>query len=139
MNFDKIKGTLVDFNVLEHLLDDQKGVAAWQLELRKKNDDPLEIDEMLLHLTPEPGIAPNDIARLVTRRFCEVTELSPNEVHFHTMPEMRERLGIGRLLKEEKLVDNRPKPGPSVTQSGPPAMRNDTVTFTNLQPASLLT
>ena len=109
LNLDKLKGTLVDFNLLEHLLDDQKGVAAWQLELRKRNDDPLEVDEISLHLTPEPGIAPNDIARIVTRRFCEATELSPNEVHFHTMAEMRERLGIGRLLKEEKLVDRRPK------------------------------
>lgn len=109
LQFDKVKGTLVNFNVLEHLLDDQKGVAAWQIELRKRNDDPLEVDELLLHLTPEPGIAPNDIARIVTRRFSEATELTPNEVHFHSLPEMRELLGIGRLLKEEKLADHRPK------------------------------
>lgn len=113
MNFDKLKGTLVDFNQLEHLLDDQKGVAAWQLELRKRNDDPLEIDELILHLTPDEGIAPNDIARVVSRRFCEATELTPNDIRFHTMAEMRERLGIGRLLKEEKLVDRRPKVTPT--------------------------
>ncbi len=109
LNLDKLKGTLVDFNLLEHLLDDQKGVAAWQLELRKRNDDPLEVDEIILHLTPESGIAANDIARLVTRRVSEATELSPNEIHFHTLAEMRDRLGIGRLLKEEKLADHRPK------------------------------
>lgn len=109
LNLDKIKGTLVDFNVLEHLLDDQKGVLAWQLELRKKNDDPLEVDEVVLHLTPEPGIAPNDIARIVSRRFHEATELSPNDIVFHDMAAMRDLLGYGRLMKEEKLVDHRPK------------------------------
>src|SRR5262249_46791369 len=40
LNLEKLKGTLVDFNVLEHLLDDQRGVAAWQIELRKRHDDP---------------------------------------------------------------------------------------------------
>lgn len=114
LNLDKIKGTMVDFNLLEHLLDDQKGVAAWQLELRKKHDDPLEVDEVVLHLTPEPGVAPNDIARIVSRRFTEATELSPNDVVFHDLATMRERLGYGRLMKEEKLIDHRPKASPAL-------------------------
>ena len=42
MNLDKIKGTLVDFNELEHVLDDAPHVGAWQVELRKVHDDPLE-------------------------------------------------------------------------------------------------
>ncbi len=117
LRLDKLKGTLVDFNVLEHLLDDQKGVAAWQLELRKRDNDPLEVDELTLHLTPEPGIAPNDIASIVTRRFTEATELTPNEIQFHTLPEMRDLLGLGRLLKEEKLADHRPKISTAKPQS----------------------
>jgi hypothetical protein len=50
MDFDKIKGTLVDFNELEHLLDDAPHIGAWQVELRKINDDPLELDELILHV-----------------------------------------------------------------------------------------
>jgi phenylacetate-CoA ligase len=113
LHLDKIKGTLVNFNVLEHLLDDQRGIAAWQIELRKLHDDPLEVDEVLLHLTPEPGIDPNDLKRVVIRRFSEGTEMTPNEVLIHSLPEMRERLGVGRLLKEEKLADRRPKVTPT--------------------------
>lgn len=116
LNLDKIKGTLVDFNLLEHLLDDQKGVAAWQIELRKRNDDPLEIDEVVLHITPDHGVSSTDLARVVRRRFTEATEISPNDIVFHDLKAMRDRLGIGRLLKEEKLVDLRPK---KIT---PPAM-----------------
>ncbi|HXS67271.1 MAG TPA: AMP-binding protein, partial [Candidatus Polarisedimenticolia bacterium] len=50
MRFDKIKGTLVDFNILEHVLDDSQHLDSWQLELRKHNDDPMELDELILHV-----------------------------------------------------------------------------------------
>jgi phenylacetate-coenzyme A ligase PaaK-like adenylate-forming protein len=113
LNMDKLKGTLVNFNVLEHLLDDQRGIAAWQIELRKRHDDPLETDEVHLHLATEPGVREADIELAVTRRFHEATEITPNELHFHSLPEMREQLGIGRLLKEEKIADRRPKAAPN--------------------------
>lgn len=110
LHLDKVKGTLVDFNMLEHLLDDQKGIAAWQLELRKHNDDPLEVDEVVLHVAPEHGVTNDELERTAKRRFHEATELMPNDLRFHTMSEMRDLLGIGRLLKEEKLADHRPTP-----------------------------
>jgi|UniRef100_UPI00378480A9 phenylacetate-CoA ligase len=113
LNMDKLKGTLVNFNVLEHLLDDQRGISAWQIELRKRHDDPLETDEVHLHLSAEPGVQESDLERAVSRRFHEATEITPNELHFHTLAEMREHLGIGRLLKEEKIADHRPKPVPN--------------------------
>lgn len=109
LNMDKLKGTLVNFNVLEHLLDDQRGISAWQIELRKRHDDPLETDEVHLHLSAEPGIREADLELAVSRRFHEATEITPNELHFHSLAEMREHLGIGRLLKEEKIADHRPK------------------------------
>lgn len=110
LHLDKIKGTLVNFNILDHLLDDMKGVAAWQIELRKHDDDPLEVDELILHVTPETNFATADLEQRLLRRFAEVTEIKPNHIEFHDLPEMRERLGIGRLIKEAKLLDRRPKP-----------------------------
>src|SRR5690606_22991386 len=41
----KVKGTLVNFNELENLLDNLEHVGTWQIELRKRNDDPLDVDE----------------------------------------------------------------------------------------------
>jgi phenylacetate-coenzyme A ligase PaaK-like adenylate-forming protein len=109
LNLDKIKGTLVNFNILEHLLDDMKGVAAWQLEICKHDDDPLEVDELVLHVAPENSMNTDDLEHRLIRRFAEVTEVLPNEIYFHDLPGMRERLGIGRLIKEAKLIDRRPK------------------------------
>lgn len=109
MHLDKIKGTLVNFNILEHLLDDMRGVAAWQVELRKHNDDPHDLDELLLHVTPDAGVNAEDLEHRLERRFAEVTEIRPNEIHFHPMDQLRERLGVGRLLKEVKVLDSRPR------------------------------
>lgn len=108
LHLDKIKGTLVNFNLLEHLLDDQKGVAAWQIELRKRDDDPLEVDELILHVAPENGVNVEDLQHRVARRVAEATEVSPNAVEFHDLPNLRARLGVGTLLKEAKLLDRRP-------------------------------
>jgi len=107
LQLDKVKGTIVDFNVLEHLLDDLRGIAAWQIELRKHHDDPLECDEVLLHVAPESGMNESTLREQIARRFLEVTELRPNAVLFHSVAELRGLLGIGRLLKEEKIADHR--------------------------------
>jgi phenylacetate-CoA ligase len=109
LNLDKLKGTLVDFNVLEHLLDDQRGVAAWQIELRKHHDDPLECDEVVLHVAADGKSNEAGLREMLHRRFHEVTELTPNAILFHPVKELRDMLGVGRLLKEEKIADHRPK------------------------------
>src|SRR5690606_28691038 len=57
LDIGKLKGTLVDFNRLENLLDDMDGLGAWQIELRKRNDDPLESDQVIVHAVAMNGSA----------------------------------------------------------------------------------
>lgn len=108
MRLEKLKGTLVDFNDLEHVLDDAPGVGAWQIELRKRDDDPLEVDELVLHLDKLNGESDDQLRRDVSRRLVEATEVRPNRIEFHTAREMQSLQGVGRELKEQKLVDHRP-------------------------------
>jgi phenylacetate-CoA ligase len=108
MRFDKIKGTLVDFNVLEHVLDDSQHLASWQLELRKHNDDPLELDELILHVQKAGAVDDAKCARELRRSFTDRTEIQPNRIVVHDSEEMTELLGVGAKLKEEKIVDHRP-------------------------------
>ena len=115
MRLDKIKGTLVDFNQLEHVLDDAEHVGAWQLELRKRNDDPLEVDELILHIERTGTVRDDKLIRDLNNRFAAKTEIHPNRIVFHDGDEMRELLGVGVQLKEQKIVDHR-KTGPA---SGP--------------------
>ena len=108
MRFDKIKGTLVDFNVLEHVLDDSQHLDSWQLELRKHNDDPLELDELILHVHKSDGLDEARCTRELRRRFTDKTEIQPNRIVFHDSEEMSQMLGVGAQLKEDKIVDHRP-------------------------------
>jgi len=110
MKLDKLKGTLVDFNHLEHVLDDAPHVGAWQLEIRQEHDDPLEIDRLILHVHKTGAIADRALARELRNRFFEYTEIHPNRILFHNADELRRLQGVGRLMKEQKIVDNRPAP-----------------------------
>lgn len=110
LNIGKLKGTLVDFNQLENLLDDTEGLGAWQLELRKHNDDPLDLDEMVIHAVPLDCDA-QTLDQNIRRKMKDSTELSPNEIVFHDWETIRRMQGVGEELKEKKVVDNRPKDG----------------------------
>ncbi len=109
MNLDKIKGTLVDFNELEHVLDDVPQVGAWQLELRKTNDDPHERDEIILHVQKLDGADETRLARDLSERCFSTADVHPNRILFHDAEKMRELQGVGTQIKEQKLVDHRPK------------------------------
>ena len=110
MRLDKIKGTLVDLNQLEHVLDDAEHVGAWQLELRKRNDDPLEVDELILHVQKTDSVADDRLVRDLNNCFVAKTEIHPNRIVFHDADAMRDLQGVGVQLKEQKIVDHR-KPG----------------------------
>lgn len=108
LNIGKLKGTLVDFNSLENILDDTDGLGAWQVEIRKRNDDPLESDIIHVH-----AVAMDDdrsaLSETIKDRFHSIMEFSPNEILFHSWEEMRRMQGVGEELKEKKVVDNRPQ------------------------------
>lgn len=109
LHIDKLKGTLVDFNALENILDDTEGLGAWQVELRKRNDDPLESDIVVVHAVTMKGDE-ETLREAIRYRFESSTEFAPNDIRFHTWDEMRKLQGVGKELKEQKVKDNRPKP-----------------------------
>jgi len=118
MNFDKIKGTLVDFNEMERVLDDAPHIGAWQVELRKVNDDPLELDELILHVHKLNGTDEEQLSRELGERCVEHLEIHPNQILFHDADEIRALQGVGTLLKEQKLVDHRPQMRPVEKTAG---------------------
>ena len=108
MRLDKLKGTLVDFNQLEHVLDNFDRIATWQLEIRKANDDPLDVDELLLHVQTQNGADETRLRDDLRERFVSETEIHPNKILFHDAQELRRMQGVGTQIKEQKIVDHRP-------------------------------
>ncbi len=105
----KIKGTLVNFNDLEHILDDIGGIGAWQIEIRKQNDDPMEPDEIIVHAQAEEGQSQSQLSDDISRQFQSQAEIRPNRIEFHDTETLKKMQGVGVSLKEEKIVDHRPK------------------------------
>jgi len=111
MRLDKLKGTLVDFNRLEHVLDDCAQVATWQLEIRKAHDDPMEVDELILHVQKADGASDKAVRDFLCERFAAETETHPNRILFHSEEELSRMQGVGAMLKEQRVVDHRPRAG----------------------------
>lgn len=109
MHLDKLKGTIVDFDALEHVLDDFRDIGTWQLELRKLHDDPLDVDELVLHVEKLDGEADDKVRARINETFSASTELHLNKIQFHDSAEMRQLHGVGVELKEKRVVDHRPK------------------------------
>lgn len=122
LRFQKVKGTILDFNELEHALDDVRGIGSWQIELRKAHDDPLELDEVHLHVTRTGDQPEETITRNLSNLLHAQFELRPNRIVFETPEKMRELQKVGVALKEQKVVDNRPK-ATAAPHQPPPAPR----------------
>jgi len=106
----KVKGTLVNLEDCAMLLGSMPEVEEWQIELRKKDDDPLEVDELTVHLALRPGSDPEQAAGRVREKFHSHLELTPNHVRFLELDSMLKKIGMETEMKERRFVDCRPKP-----------------------------
>ncbi len=104
----KIKGTLVNINDLEHILDGREEIDEWQIEIRKKDNDPYEIDEVILYLSLLGNIDKEEFRRRLNNELLLVTDVSFNEINFVSREEIQRRVEIESAVKAKKIVDKRP-------------------------------
>jgi phenylacetate-coenzyme A ligase PaaK-like adenylate-forming protein len=109
LNLTKIKGTLVDLSHVGTVLSNIPELEEWQLVLTKKDDDPLELDEVSVRASLRGGRDGADAERLIRRSLSEATEVSPNRVQFYSLAEMLDFLGMETEMKEKRILDLRPK------------------------------
>jgi hypothetical protein len=109
MQLDKLKGTLVDFNQLEHVLDGVDSIGTWQLELRKAHDDPMDLDELILHVEKTNGADERHLREELDSKVATAVEVHPNKIVFESAEAMRRLQGVNVQLKEQRVVDHRPK------------------------------
>lgn len=111
MDLKKVKGTLIDLNELSSLLSGTPEIEEWQVEIKKKDDDPYEVDQL------EIAVALRHLGGLTEREFCEnlksrvfmSCEVQPNAVTVLPLDELVSRLGLETEMKEKRIVDRRPK------------------------------
>lgn len=107
-NLTKVKGELINLNQFYPVLSGIPEVEEWQVEIRKKNNDPYEIDEIVVYLAPKERVNFDELK-------AKVSKLIHNEVFISVemiekkLPELLQMLGMETELKEKRIVDNRPK------------------------------
>ena len=68
-----------------------------------------DLDEIILHVQKTNGADEGQLRRDLSERCYRFTDIHPNRISFHDAEEMQQLQGVGRLIKEQKLVDHRPK------------------------------
>lgn len=109
LQLSKVKGTLVNFNTLGQILDAEKAVEEWQIEIRKKDNDPYEVDELIIYLNLIYGVNQEDLKERLKNKIHSATEVTPNDIIVLSHREMLEKVEMEASHKVKRLVDSRPK------------------------------
>ncbi len=104
----KIKGSFVNLNVFFPIMMSHKDVEEWQIEIKKKNNDPYEVDELIAYVAPKKNSNFEKLRRDLMRKIIKETEVKPEIVKIN-LKELLNRLGMETELKEKRVVDNRKK------------------------------
>ena len=109
IHLSKVKGTLVNFSHFAEVINDIPQVDEWQLEIRKHNNDPYEVDEIVMYITPHSEADQTVLSKLIIDKLTGATEIAPNEIKFIPLDEMVKRLELETANKEKRILDIRPK------------------------------
>lgn len=108
VQFSKIKSSLVNLNDLEHLLDNRDEIDEWQIEITKKNNDPYEVDELILHVCLLCDVDKEKFSHILNDQVMTAADISFNRINFVAANEIQRRIEIEKSVKAKKIVDKRP-------------------------------
>ena len=107
MQLTKIRGTLVDLNSFLPSMAEVAEVVEWQLLLKKRNNDPLDLDELELDIAVQPGTAVDALKNRLSHKLLADTEVSPNHIEVLPLEQLQHNLGLDTQMKELRIRDLR--------------------------------
>ena len=102
----KIKGSFVNLNVFFPLMMSHKDIEEWQVEIRKKNNDPYEVDELIVYVASNKKVNFEKLKNDLKNQITAETEVTPEIVKVE-LKELLKRIGMETELKEKRIVDSR--------------------------------
>jgi phenylacetate-CoA ligase len=103
----KIRGTLVDLNSFLPSMAAVPEVVEWQLTVRKVNDDPDELDELVLSIAVRDGVDQAQLKARLAQMLLTDTEVAPNRIDIVPLVELESSLGLDTRMKELRIRDIR--------------------------------
>ncbi|MFA5134853.1 MAG: AMP-binding protein [Patescibacteria group bacterium] len=104
----KVKGELVNLNNFYPVLAPMPEIEEWQVEIRKRNNDPYDIDEIMLYVAPKNGVPFSELKPKIQKAIHNEVFINAQIVE-KKLPELLQMLGMETELKEKRVIDNRPK------------------------------
>jgi len=109
LQLSKIKGSLVNLNNFTSILSEMDLIDEWQIELCKKDNDPFEVDEVIVFVCMKSGGDRRLLEEEIKKKMLLSTEITPNKIHFVERQNIVERLELETANKAKRIVDIRPK------------------------------
>lgn len=104
----KVKGELVNLNNFYPLLSGTKELEEWQVSIKKRNNDPYEVDEIVVTVALKPNIDASAFLPLLKKRID--TEMAVGvTITEQPLEAILARLGMETELKEKRIIDERPR------------------------------
>ncbi|MFH1207800.1 MAG: AMP-binding protein [Patescibacteria group bacterium] len=104
----KVKGELINLNDFYPVMSSVAGIDEWQVEIRKKNNDPYDTDELVAYIAVKPGDSFSQVKAEVDKKVrgeMFITVL----IEEKKLAELELMLGMETELKEKRIIDKRPK------------------------------
>lgn len=103
----KVKGSLVNLNALADVMSSHGAVDEWQLVIGKRNNDPFDVDELLLSVALLAGKNEERAVEDIENCIQNAMEVRPTRTEVLPRDEILERIGMETQLKENRIVDLR--------------------------------
>ncbi|MDP3964555.1 MAG: AMP-binding protein [bacterium] len=103
----KVKGELVNMNNFYPLLSGVKEVDEWQVTIRKKDNDPHGLDELVLEIAPKPGVEFAALKDRLERAVYGDVGVGVKIVQGE-LEALLKKVGMETELKDKRIVDERP-------------------------------
>jgi phenylacetate-CoA ligase len=110
----KIKGNLVNLYNFHEILPAMEAIEEWQVVIAKRNNDPYEVDELTINITPRRGANAQELSRAICEKIHSVMEITPRVEVFPRSEVLFDRMG--GQIKPKRILDSRPK-----VENGQPA------------------
>ncbi len=88
-------------------------VIEWQLVVQKHNDDPDDLDELVLYIALHPGVDTEGVKRQISSRLLAAIEIVPNRIEVLPLAQLEVNLGLDTQMKELRIQDLRGHVKPS--------------------------
>jgi phenylacetate-CoA ligase len=106
LNLTKVKGELINLNTFHIVMHNIPEIDEWQVEIKKKNNDQFELDELYVHIALKKNADKEKTLNELKSLIQTEIEINP-VIEVHSLEEMVEMLGLNSELKEKRILDRR--------------------------------